>query len=95
VSGCYLAGVHSLWIEFQECVAAQLGLHVHGEGGGRRPWWDYAIIAGAIGIFLWLGSQVMVPPLAMSGFWTVMLCLVMLFAVIGCGWWLWKRTRFS
>jgi len=82
-------------LNFQECVAAQLGLHVHGEGGGRRPWWDYAIIAAAIGIFLWLGSQVMVPPLAMSGLWTVMLCLVMLFAVIGCGWWLWKRTRFS
>jgi glucose uptake protein GlcU len=81
-------------LDFRECVAAQLGLHAHGEGGGKRPWWDYAIIAAAIGIFLWLGSQVAVPPLAISGFWTVVLCFVMLMAVLGGGWWLWKRTRF-
>jgi len=82
-------------LRFEDCVAAQLGA-AHGEHEkGRRPWWDILIVAIAVTIFLWLGLQAQVPPLAMNIFWTVALCVVMVFAVVGCGWLLWKRTRFS
>ncbi|HTZ90286.1 MAG TPA: EamA family transporter [Alloacidobacterium sp.] len=82
-------------LRFEDCVAAQLGA-IHGEREKiRRPWWDIVIVAVAVTIFLWLGLQAQVPPLAMNFFWTGALCIVLGFAAIGCGWLLWKRTRFS
>src|SRR5689334_9514736 len=33
------------------------------EQSKRRGWWDYLIIAAAVGVFIWLGSQAAVPPL--------------------------------
>ncbi|HEX3438027.1 MAG TPA: GRP family sugar transporter [Pseudacidobacterium sp.] len=81
-------------LRFEDCVAAQLGA-VHGETTGRRPWWDYGIVAAAIAIFLWLGLQVQMPALEMNFTWMSVLCVVLVFAAIGCGWLLWKRTRFS
>lgn len=82
-------------LRFEECVEAQLGA-VHGDhANGKRPWWDYAIIAGAVAIFLWLGLQVKAPPLTMNFAWVSILCVILLFAAVGCGWLLWKRTRFS
>ncbi len=82
-------------LRFEDCVAAQLGA-IHGdEAKGRRPWWDYAIVAIAVTIFLWLGLQAKVPQLEMNFLWTSALCVVLAVAAIGCGWLLWKRTRFS
>jgi hypothetical protein len=82
-------------LRFEDCVAAQLGA-LHGEHEkGRRPWWDIVIVAVAVTIFLWLGLQAKVPPLEMNFLWTSALCVVLAFAAIGCGWLLWKRTRFS
>lgn len=82
-------------LRFEDCVAAQLG-SMHGDDEKRpRPWWDYAIVACAVAVFLWLGLQVKTPPLVMNFAWTGALCVVLLFAALGCGWLLWKRTRFS
>jgi drug/metabolite transporter (DMT)-like permease len=82
-------------LRFEDCVAAQLG-GIHGDDAKRRrPWWDYAIVTVAVAIFLWLGLQAWVPPLTMNLFWTAGLCVVLLFTALGCGWLLWKRTRFS
>jgi drug/metabolite transporter (DMT)-like permease len=87
---CEKYGLH-----FEDCVAAQLG-GIHGnEQARRRPWWDYAIVAVAVTIFLWLGLQVKAPPLEMNFVWVSVLCVVLVFAAAGCGWLLWKRTRFS
>ena len=81
-------------LSFEECVAAQLG-SVHGEAKSRRPWWDFVIVAVAVAIFLWLGLQVRVPALVMNFVWMTVLCAVLVLAALGCGWLLWKRTRFS
>ncbi len=81
-------------LSLEDCVAAQLG-RMHGDKKSRRPWWDILIVAAAITIFLWLGLQAQVPPLAMNVFWTTILCIVLVFAAVGCGWLLWKRTRFE
>jgi drug/metabolite transporter (DMT)-like permease len=81
-------------LSFEDCVAAQLGA-VHGDHEKRRPWWDFVIVAIAVTIFLWLGLQAQAPPLAMNFIWTSALCVVLAFAAVGCGWLLWKRTRFG
>jgi glucose uptake protein GlcU len=82
-------------LRFEDCVAAQLG-GMHGDDAkSRRPWWDYGIVAVAVAIFLWLGLQAQVPQLAMNFLWMSALCVVLVMAAVGCGWLLWKRTRFS
>jgi drug/metabolite transporter (DMT)-like permease len=82
-------------LRFEDCVAAQLG-GMHGDDvKARRPWWDYGIVAIAVAIFLWLGLQAQVPQLAMNVLWMSALCVVLVMAAVGCGWLLWKRTRFS
>jgi drug/metabolite transporter (DMT)-like permease len=82
-------------LSLDECVAAQVGA-LHGDAGRRnRPWWDVFIVAGAITLFLWFGLQAQAPPLAMNVFWTSALAVLLVFAAIGCGWLLWKRTQFQ
>jgi glucose uptake protein GlcU len=70
-----------------------------GHGAGKqtvgRSWWDYAIVAGAIGVFVWLGSEARVPTLEMNLSWTAILSAVMVLTAVICGWGLWKTTRFA
>lgn len=61
----------------------------------KRRWWDYAIIAAATGVFLWLGLRAVVPPLAMNLGWVAVLSVVLLLSLIVGTWSLWRRTRFS
>jgi glucose uptake protein GlcU len=64
-------------------------------GVERRAWWDYAIIACAVGVFAWLGTNAQVPALAMNFAWVGVLSLVLLAAATGGVWALWRTTRFS
>jgi hypothetical protein len=57
---------------------------------GRR-WWDGVIVASAVSVFLWLGLQAQVPPLAINAFWTSVLGVLLVCVAMGCGWLLWKR----
>jgi hypothetical protein len=61
----------------------------------RRRWWDYAIVLAATGLFVWLGVHAVVPPLAMNGTWLAVLCAILVAALGGGGWALWRNTRFS
>ena len=68
------------------------------ENGGQRlgrAWWDYVIIAGAIGVFVWLGSEARIPSLEMNPTWTAVLGLGMILTAVICAWGLWKTTRFA
>jgi glucose uptake protein GlcU len=68
------------------------------EFGGRnerRRWWDYAIVAVATGVFVWLGVRAIVPPLAMNLHWVVILGCVLTLSLGAGSWSLWRRTRFS
>jgi drug/metabolite transporter (DMT)-like permease len=82
-------------LSFEDCVAAQVGAMRGDDGRSGRRWWDVVIVAVALTPFLWFGLQVQAPPLAMSVFWTSVLAVLLVFAAIGCGWLLWKRTRFN
>jgi len=61
---------------------------------GRRPW-EWLIIAGAIGLFIWLGSGAEKQSIAMNPVWMAVLIAASLVLLAVCGFLLWKRTRFS
>lgn len=82
-------------LSLEECEAAQRGAMHGNRTQTRRPWWDSLIVAAAIMLFLWLGLQAQVPPFAMNLPWIAALSVVLGVAAIGCGWVLWKRTRFE
>jgi hypothetical protein len=61
----------------------------------RRPWWDYAILACGVGVFVWLGINARVPQLSMNLGWVGVLLAVLLISAGAGAWVLWKATRFS
>src|SRR3984885_2191679 len=60
-----------------------------------RAWWDYLIVAAAVGVFVYLGVNATIPPLGMDFTWLKVLVAVLVAAALGGGWGLWKVTRFS
>lgn len=82
-------------LDLDDCIAAQTGDAHGGPTNGRRPWWDFVIVGAAIAIFAWLAIGTVRPPLNMNLLWTSLLGVVLLAVLLGGGWMLWKRTRFS
>ncbi len=66
-----------------------------GESNGRRAWWDYAILAWAVGVFVWLGMDARVPPLGMDLAWAGVLVAALVVTAAVCVWGLWKATKSS
>jgi glucose uptake protein GlcU len=60
-----------------------------------RAWWDYLILASALGIFVWLGLNARIPSLSMNLAWVGILCIVLVVTAVGAAWALWRTTRFS
>jgi hypothetical protein len=68
---------------------------IRAHGNDRRGWWDYAIVAAAAGVFVYLGWNARVPALSMNLAWLWVLAAVLAATACVCGWGLWKTTRFS
>jgi glucose uptake protein GlcU len=81
-------------LNYAEVLAAQSG-EEFGRRGGRRRWWDVAIVLAATGVFVWLGVHALVPPIAMNLAWLAALVGVLVLALAGAGFALWRNTRFS
>jgi len=82
-------------LDINEALAAQHGEAPPAERNRKRAWWDYLIVAGALGIFAWLAIGTRRPPLQMNLSWLLALTIVLMLSLFGCGWLLWKRTRFG
>ena len=61
----------------------------------RRRWWDYLIVALAVGVFVWLGLQARIPTLPMNFTWLTLLVAVLTASALAAGYGLWKANRFS
>jgi glucose uptake protein GlcU len=61
----------------------------------NRAWWDYCIMAAAVGVFAWLAKDAAVPALKMDYRWLNVLLVVLVVTAVGLGRRLWKATRFS
>ena len=66
-----------------------------GESSDRRSWWDYVIVAAAVGVFVYLGCNARVPELGMNFTWLAVLVVGLVASALLAGWGLWKATRFS
>ena len=64
-----------------------------GSEDNRRDWWDYLIVAIAIGIFVWLGWNASIPPLTMNFQWISVLTAILLLTLAASIWALWKASR--
>ena len=81
-------------LEYGEVLLAQSGDEFTGRRESRR-WWDVVIVVAASCLFLWLGLNAVVPPLAINLRWVAVLTLALLVALAWAGWALWRQTRFS
>jgi hypothetical protein len=77
-----------------EALQAQSG-DEFGSRNERRRWWDYAIVIAATGLFVYLGVNAAMPPLAINLPWLGGLSAVLAMALGLGGWTLWRQTRFS
>ncbi len=82
-------------LNLEVTASAQLGKDPLGAATGGRRWWDFLIVALATGTFVWLARYAARPPITMAGAWIAVLVVLMLALLAGCGWLLWKYTRFS
>jgi glucose uptake protein GlcU len=80
-------------LDYDRTVLSMAGEEFGGEGG--RRWWDYAIVAVATGVFIWLGIGAKVPQLAMDMRWVAVLAVALGVSLAAGGWSLYRRTRFS
>ena len=80
-------------LDYYRVLAAQAGEEFGGREE-RRRWWDVVIVILAVGVFVWLGLRAVVPPLEMNLGWMSVLCVLLAVSLAGCGWRLWKQTRF-
>jgi hypothetical protein len=81
-------------LEYDRLVKSSVGLEVS-KKENSRAWWDYAILACSLGVFVWLGILARVPSLPMNPAWVAVLTVLLVAAAGGCAWVLWKTTRFS
>jgi glucose uptake protein GlcU len=81
-------------LSYREVLLAQSG-DEFGSRNERRRWWDMLIVAAACALFLWLGVNAVVPPLAMNLRWMAALAGILVVALAGGGCALWRQTRFS
>jgi drug/metabolite transporter (DMT)-like permease len=61
----------------------------------KRQWWELAVVAGAIALFVWLASSAERPTIAVHAGWMGAIIIASLVLLVSCGLLLWKRTRFS
>jgi glucose uptake protein GlcU len=67
----------------------------NGRAHSSRDWWDWLILACALGVFVALAVRAGVPALTMNLGWAAALIVVMVASATACAWTLWKATRFS
>jgi len=81
-------------LSYERVFAAHTGSEF-GSAEEKRAWWDYAIVAAAVGVFVWLGRSAAIPPIHLDYRWVGALTVLLVATAVGCGWGLWKATRFS
>lgn len=82
-------------MDLDQTLRAQSGVESDSAAREPRRWWDFAIMAAAVGVFIWFARFARVPHLAMRIPFAIALIVILLAILAACGWLLWKRTRFA
>jgi len=78
-----------------ESVLSEFNGKESGNGQAVRRWWDYIIIAIALGVFVLLGSWAAIPSFSMNFYWAAALVAVLILSLGFCMRALWDTTRLS
>ena len=81
-------------LDYNRTLAAQAG-EEFGSRSERKRWWDYAIVAVACLVFLWLAIGARRPSLTMDTRFVGVLAVVLLLSLVWASLRLWRQTRFS
>jgi len=81
-------------LDYNRVLEACAGVPVAAKGP-QRAWWDYVILALAVGVFVYLGLDARMPALGMNLAWTGVLVAALVVSAAISAWGLWKTTRFS
>ena len=83
-------------LDAKKVLAANQAGGVANEGTSlERSWWDYLILAAALGVFVVLGTQAQRPQLGLNIFWVAVLSVILLASAFIGGRALWRFNRFS
>jgi drug/metabolite transporter (DMT)-like permease len=80
-------------LDYRAVLAAQTGSEF--DQGERRRWWDYAIVAAAVGLFVWLGLGARRPSIPMNLYWLATLAAILIATALYAGAKLRRQTGFS
>ena len=61
----------------------------------ERELYFFRLRLSAVGVFVWLGKYAAIPALDINYRWLTLLVVLLVVTAVGCGWGLWKMTRFS
>jgi len=81
-------------MNLEKTLAAQYGEEISDAKHPRR-WWDWLILAIALGVFVHFAVDAHTPPMAIRYGYAALLTAVMLTFLVAGGWVLWKRTHFA
>jgi glucose uptake protein GlcU len=81
-------------LDYNRVLEACAGVPV-AANGPQRAWWDYVILAVAVGVFVYLGLDARVPALGMNLVWVGVLVAALVVTAAISAWGLWKTTKFS
>jgi drug/metabolite transporter (DMT)-like permease len=82
-------------LDIQRVEAAVAGTDPLSDEASGRRWWDAVIVAVALGIFVFLAALTERPPFSWDLGWAAGLSIAMIAVLLGVGYLLWNRTRFS
>ena len=82
-------------LKYERVAALLEGDESGARGPTRRGWWEWVIVAGAVAVFVWLGSGAERQAIAANLGWMVLILIATFALLVVCGLLLWRRTRFS
>jgi drug/metabolite transporter (DMT)-like permease len=82
-------------LDFEKVAASLEGHDPLRDEKTRRRWWELAIAAAAVGIFVWLATFARRPEIPVDRRWVLVLAAATVALLGACGTLLWRRTRFS
>ena len=81
-------------LDYYQVLAAQSGEEFNTRNE-RRRWWDYTIVAIALGIFVAFGLHAAIPTLPMNLYWLTTLVVILFASMLWAGYTLYRQTHFN
>lgn len=82
-------------LDVDETMRAHEGVDKTNAAGAPRRWLDVIIVLAAVAVFVGFARGARIPAIALRAPFAVAMTVLLLAILLGCGWMLWKKTRFE